>query len=133
MRQSDTSGLRALGAGPMPPGRDLETIALDTPSPIEIVFTTSELLALCPVTSQRDLYDTRIELAATATLESKSLKLYIASWEQETILAEDLTNTIADDVFEALGSHATSVTVSLHQHVRGGVDITVTARRGLHE
>lgn len=117
----------------MPPGRDLETIALDTPSPIEIVFTTSELLALCPVTSQRDLYDTRIELAATATLESKSLKLYIASWEQETILAEDLTNTIADDVFEALGSHATSVTVSLHQHVRGGVDITVTARRGLHE
>lgn len=129
MRKSDTSGLKALGAGPMAPTRDLEIIALDTPSAVEIVFTTSELLALCPVTSQRDHYDARLELETTATLESKSLKLYIASWEPETILAEDLANTIADDLATVLGAHASSVTVTLRQHVRGGVDITVTAKR----
>lgn len=129
MRRSDTSRLRALGAGPMAPTRDLEIIALDTPAPIAITFTSSELLALCPVTTQRDHYDATIGLCSTATLESKSLKLYLASWEQEEMLAEDLTNTIADDVSAALGDHATSVEVELRQHVRGGLDITVVASR----
>ncbi|MGI9605438.1 MAG: preQ(1) synthase [Acidimicrobiales bacterium] len=113
----------------MPPGRDLEVIPLDTPGAIEIVFGTSELLALCPVTSQRDLYDMKLTIEGTATMESKSLKLYLASWDQEEILAEDLTNSIADDVFDALAEAASSVTVTLHQHVRGGLDITVTAQR----
>ena len=129
MRQSDTSGLRALGAGPLSPSRELEIIPLDTPAAIEISFGTSELLALCPVTGQRDHYDAQILLQSTATLESKSLKLYLASFDAEQILAEDLTNTIADDVAHALGDHALSVEVCLHQHVRGGLDITVTARR----
>lgn len=129
MRQSDTSALRALGAGPLPPARDLEIIPLDTPSAVDITFGTNELLARCPVTTQRDHYDARISLVSTATLESKSLKLYLGSWEQQEILAEDLTNTIADDVASALGAHAVSVEVTLHQHVRGGLDITVVARR----
>ena len=129
MRQSDTSGLRALGAGPLSPARELEIIPLDTPAAVEISFGTSELLALCPVTGQRDYYDAQILLRSTATLESKSLKLYLASFDAEQILAEDLTNTIADDVTEALGDHALAVEIRLHQHVRGGLDITVTARR----
>ena len=129
MRQSDNSGLRALGAGPLAPARELEIIPLDTPSAVEITFTTGELLARCPVTEQRDHYDAGISLLSTATLESKSLKLYLGSWEQQQILAEDLTNSIADDVADALGDHATRVEITLHQHVRGGLDITVVARR----
>lgn len=129
MRQSDTSALRALGSGPMQPSRQLEIISLDTPTAVEITFTTTELLALCPVTEQRDHYDARITLVSTATLESKSLKLYLGSWDRQAILAEDLSNTIADDVAEALGDHAAQIEITLHQHVRGGLDIMVTARR----
>ncbi len=129
MRKSDTSHLRALGAGPMEPSRDLEVIALDTTESVDIVFTTSELLARCPVTAQRDLYDARIELEGIATLESKSLKLYLASWDREEILAEDLANSIADDLAAALGSAAASIAVVLQQNVRGGLALTVTARR----
>ena len=129
MRRSDTSGLSALGAGPLPASRSLEIIALDTPAAVEITFRTSELLALCPVTGQRDLYDAEISLHARATLESKSLKLYLATWDREQILAEDLANSIADDVAEVLGEHADSVEVRLHQHVHGGLDITVATRR----
>ena len=128
-RSSDLSGIEALGAGPMPPSRSLEIIALDTPSPIDITFRTSELLAKCPVTGQRDLYDAALTMTATATLESKSLKLYLGSWDPEQILAEDLANSIADDIAEAMGDHLTALQVELHQHVRGGIDITVTARR----
>lgn len=128
-RSSDLSMLEALGAGPMDAARRLEIIPLDTPAPVEISFATSELLARCPVTDQRDLYDATLELASTATVESKSLKLYLASWDQEQILAEDLTNTIADDLAAALGAHATAIAVTLHQHVRGGIDITVRATR----
>ena len=90
-RSSDLSMLEALGAGPMDAARRLEIIPLDTPAPVEISFATSELLARCPVTDQRDLYDATLELASTATVESKSLKLYLASWDQEQILAEDLS------------------------------------------
>ena len=130
MRKSDTSSLRALGAGPLEPIRDLEVITLDTTDPVEIVFSTGELLARCPVTSQRDLYDARFAIEATATVESKSLKLYLASWDGEEILAEDLANSIADDLAVALGDAAVSIVVTLDQHVRGGLALSVTARRG---
>ena len=81
------------------------------------------------MTAQRDLYDAEIAIRSRATLESKSLKLYLGSWDREQILAEDLTNSIADDVAAVLGEHAESVDVRLRQHVRGGLDITVAAHR----
>ena len=129
MRSSDLSKLQALGAGPLPPERTLEVIHLDTPGPIDIRFTTSELMAHCPVTNQRDLYDATIDLTSTATLESKSLKLYLGSWDEEPILAEDLANSMADDIAEALGDAGLRVVVTLDQNVRGGISISVTARR----
>lgn len=129
MARSDTSHLRALGAGPMEPTRRLERIVLDTRTPLRIVFRTAELLARCPVTAQRDLYEATIEIEATATLESKSLKLYLASWDTDEILAEDLANTLADDLAEALGDHLERLSVQLHQNVRGGIDIMVEATR----
>ncbi|MGI9603060.1 MAG: hypothetical protein ACR2QE_14330 [Acidimicrobiales bacterium] len=129
MARSDTSHLQALGAGPMEPTRALEIITLDTTAPIEIHFRTDELLARCPVTDQRDHYRAEIELVTTATLESKSLKLYLASWEHESILAEDLANSVADDVADVLDEHLVTLSVALHQQVRGGIEISVVARR----
>lgn len=113
----------------MEPNRGLERIVLDTAAPIKVGFRTSELLARCPVTSQRDLYDAEIEIVATATLESKSLKLYLASWDTEEILAEDLANTLADDIAAALDGHLVDLAVRLRQNIRGGVEITVEATR----
>lgn len=129
MARSDTSHLQALGAGPMEPSRALEIIPLDTELPLEIGFRTDELLARCPVTEQRDHYQASLELTATATLESKSLKLYLASWEQESILAEDLANSIADDVVDACGEHLEALSVTLVQQVRGGIEVSVRAER----
>ena len=129
MARSDTSHLRALGAGPLEPTRALERIVLDTSRPVRVTFRTAELLARCPVTSQRDLYEATIEIEASATLESKSLKLYLASWDREEILAEDLANSLADDIAAALGDHLTGLTVTLRQNVRGGVEITVETSR----
>ena len=129
MARSDTSHLRALGAGPLEPTRALECIVLDTDRPVRVTFRTSELLARCPVTAQRDLYEATIEIEATATLESKSLKLYLASWDGEEILAEDLANSVADDIAAALGPHLTGASVALRQNIRGGVEITVETSR----
>jgi len=131
MRSSDLSGLHALGAGPLAPSRDLEIITLDASGAIEIRFATTELMAHCPVTNQRDLYDATIEITGTATLESKSLKLYLGSFDEERILAEDLTNTMADDLAVALGDSASRISVRLQQNVRGGISITTTAIRPL--
>lgn len=127
--RSDTSHLRALGAGPLEPSRDLEIIALDTKQPIEIRFTTNELLARCPVTEQRDHYKAELTMRTTATLESKSLKLYLASWELETILAEDLANSIADDIEKVCGQHLRDLVVELSQQVRGGIEVGVRVTR----
>jgi NADPH-dependent 7-cyano-7-deazaguanine reductase QueF len=129
MRSSDLSQLEALGAGPLPPQRKLEVIHLDTPAAIDIRFTTSELMAHCPVTNQRDLYEATFVITGTATLESKSLKLYLASWDEERILAEDLANSIADDLAAALGDAGMRISVTLDQNVRGGIAISVTATR----
>ena len=131
MARSDTSHLQALGAGPMESARTLEIIELDTAQSLEIGFRTDELLARCPVTDQRDHYQAAIDLVATATLESKSLKLYLGSWEGESILAEDLANSIADDVAQVCGSHLTSLSVTLHQQIRGGIEVSVRAARPL--
>lgn len=131
MARSDTSHLKALGAGPLEPSRELEIIVLDTAAPIEITFTTEELLARCPVTQQRDHYRAELALVASATLESKSLKLYLASWELETILAEDLANSIADDIAGVCGDHLERLVVELHQQIRGGIEVAVRTVRPL--
>lgn len=115
----------------MEPTRDLEVIVLDTEGPIEIRFATEELIARCPVTEQRDHYRAELTLRATATLESKSLKLYLASWEHEQILAEDLANSLADDIAEVCGGHLHDLTVDLHQQVRGGIEVRVRSARPL--
>lgn len=91
-----------------------------------VTFAGSELTAFCPVTRQPDFYDFEIVLdEPRRTIESKSLKLYIAEWRHLAVTCEKMAALIARDCRRATESVAVHVT--LHQHVRGGIEITTYA------
>jgi 7-cyano-7-deazaguanine reductase len=87
-----------------------------------------ELVAVCPVTGQPDMYVAAIEYEPDGLcLESKSLKLYLAGFRNEGVFCEALAVRIRDDVARALALDAERVTVTLTQKARGGITITATA------
>jgi 7-cyano-7-deazaguanine reductase len=93
-----------------------------------VEMTSDELVAVCPVTGQPDLYVAAIEYSPSdRCLESKSLKLYLNGFRNEGVFCEALAVKIRDDVAEALGLGADDVTVTLEQKARGGITITATA------
>ena len=90
--------------------------------------TSDELVAVCPITGQPDMYVATIEYTpGDRCLESKSLKLYLSSFRNEGVFCEALAVKIRDDVAQALGLDADGVLVSLTQKARGGITITATA------
>jgi 7-cyano-7-deazaguanine reductase len=92
----------------------------------EVEFVTEELTAFCPVTRQPDLYSCSISFTpGKYTVESKTLKLYLNSFRDVGIFAEDLCALICQDVFEAIEPEDMKVT--LVQQVRGGLTLTSTA------
>jgi 7-cyano-7-deazaguanine reductase len=101
----------------------LETFA--NPGVSRVEMTSDELTAVCPITSQPDLY-----LAAIAyepgplCLESKSLKLYLSGDRNEGAFCEALAVRIRDDVADALELPRERVHVTLKQKARGGITIT---------
>lgn len=92
----------------------------------EVVFTSTELTANCPVTGQPDLYSTTISYRPTGglCLESKALKHYLWGFRDRGIFAEDLASRIAEDLHTTLNA---AVDVELIQQVRGGLTLTVRA------
>ena len=91
-------------------------------------MTSDELSAVCPITSQADLYTARIEYQpGPLCLESKSLKLYLATYRNEGAFCEALAVKIRDDVALALELAQDKVTVTLIQKPRGGITITAIA------
>jgi 7-cyano-7-deazaguanine reductase len=130
MADDERSGLHALGRGPMPPQRNLEYFAVE-PTVAHIELESTELVSRCPVTGQTDFYKATIAYRPNGrALETKSLKLYLATFQQEPegIFAEHLADRIAGDVAEATAAHGVAVT--LVQNVRGGITTTVRATRG---
>jgi 7-cyano-7-deazaguanine reductase len=112
------------------PGSDayagLETFA--NPGVSHVEMTSDELTAVCPVTSQPDLYIATIEYWPQALcLESKSLKLYLSSFRNEGAFCEALAVRMRDDVAAALELPPDKVRVTLEQKARGGITITATA------
>src|SRR5438105_4132759 len=104
----------------------LETFPNPGVSQVELV--SDELVAVCPITGQPDLYLASIDYSPTdRCLESKSLKLYLNAFRNEGHFCEALAVKIRDDVAEALGLGADDVTVTLEQKARGGITITATA------
>jgi len=93
-----------------------------------VELTSDELTAVCPITGQPDQYIASIEYSPQELcLESKSLKLYLATFRNEGHFCEALALRIRDDVAQTLRLGEDRVTVTLEQKARGGITITATA------
>ncbi|HUQ22874.1 MAG TPA: NADPH-dependent 7-cyano-7-deazaguanine reductase QueF [Gaiellaceae bacterium] len=98
------------------------------PGVARVQITSDELVAVCPVTGQADFYTAAIEYRpGPLCVESKSLKLYLATYRNEGVFCEALSVKIRDDVAEALQLPAAKVIVALTQKARGGITIVATA------
>src|ERR687897_1856922 len=92
----------------------------DTDAVVE--FTTNELTATCPITGQPDFYELKLSYRPKGWLiESKALKLYLWSFRDKGIFAEDLAATLLEDLVSACDP--VEMTVDLTQQVRGGLRI----------
>jgi 7-cyano-7-deazaguanine reductase len=104
----------------------LETF--ENPGVSHVEMTSDELTAVCPITSQPDLYVATISYRPEALcLESKSLKMYLSSFRNEGAFCEALAVRIRDDVAQVLELTTDRVEVTLRQKARGGITITATA------
>jgi 7-cyano-7-deazaguanine reductase len=104
----------------------LETF--ENPGVARVEMTSDELAAVCPITGQPDLYVATIEYEPEALcLESKSLKLYLASYRNEGAFCEALAVKIRDDVGAVLELPPKKVHVTLRQKARGGITIVAEA------
>lgn len=102
--------------------------AFPNPGVSKVELTSDELVAVCPITGQPDLYTASIVYEPRdRCLESKSLKLYLNGFRNEGVFCEALAVKIRDDVAEALGLEADRVHTTLVQKARGGIAITATA------
>lgn len=106
----------------------LDTFPVDRP--VSVTFRTNELQALCPAVEgvQPDIYSATLRYTAVSeAIESKSLKLWLTTFREERIFAENLAGVIADHM-AALGDVISDIEVTLVQNVRGGIETEVTAR-----
>ena len=98
-----------------------------SPGVAHVQMTSDELVAVCPITGQPDFYTAAIEYwPEKLCLESKSVKLYLATYRNEGVFCEALAVQIRDDVADALELPPEKVGVSLTQKARGGITIVAT-------
>ncbi len=98
----------------------------DVVKPVQVTFETSELQALCPAVpgTQPDLYRCIIGYRAeTRSIESKSLKLWLVTFRDQRIFAENLAAEIGTTIEQLDGLTLTCVTLT--QNIRGGLVETV--------
>ncbi len=94
------------------------------PGVARVEMTSDELVAMCPVTDQPDMYVATIDYEPDALcIESKSLKLYLAQFRNEGAFCEALAVRIRDDAARALELSPEKVRVTLQQKARGGITI----------
>ena len=102
----------------------LDTFPVD--QPVEVTFETAELQALCPAVpeTQPDIYRCVIEFRAErVSIESKSLKLWLVTFRDRRIFAENLAAEIGCTVDRIDGLALRAVTLT--QNMRGGLVETV--------
>lgn len=100
---------------------NLDLFAVEAPT--RVVFTTTELQALCPAVDgvQPDVYEAAIGYTAlTHAIESKSFRLWLVTFRERRIFAEHLAKELHDGV-AALAPAVADVSVELVQNVRGGI------------
>ena len=95
----------------------------------EIRFVTDEVTSLCPVTGQPDFYTVDVTyIPADRCIESKSLKLYLFSFRNSGLFAEDMANRVLEDLAGACSPRWMRVVCRMKP--RGGIALTVTAEHG---
>ena len=129
---SDLEGLTLLG-GNTRPSKQLETFPNHHSGRRYVVrLESDEFTCVCPATDQPDFATITVEyIPNEKILESKSFKLYLWSYRNEGVFHEHVTNTILDDLVEALEPHWCWVQGAFN--VRGGIGITVEAEHGSRE
>ena len=105
----------------------LETITNSSPDQkFNVKLVSSEYTSLCPVTGQPDFGTIEINyVPADSLVETKSLKMYLASYRNEKIFNEAAVNTILNDLVALLKPSTIEVKGTFAQ--RGGIQLTITA------
>ena len=121
------------GSGTIPesPGDAvLEAVANPNPGADYLVrFTCPEFTSLCPVTGQPDFAHLVIDYVPEALIvESKSLKLFLASWRNHAAFHEDCTTAVAARLVEAAGPKW--LRIGGYWYPRGGIPIDVFYQTG---
>lgn len=125
----DLEGLTLLGKG-LTPSKQLETFPNRHPERRYLVrLESEEFTCLCPATGQPDFAMITVEyIPNQKILESKSYKLYLWSFRDEGVFHEHVTNTILDDLVQALDPHWCRVIGEFN--IRGGIAICVDCEHG---
>ena len=113
-----------------PAAARIETVPNPAPrKPYLVRFTCPEFTALCPVTGQPDFAHFVIDyVPARALIESKSLKLFLASFRNHRAFHEDCTMTIADKLLRA--AKPKWLRIGGYWFARGGIPIDVFYQSG---
>ena len=108
----------------------LERVANPHPdAPYLVRFTAPEFTALCPITGQPDFAHLVIDYAPAAWLiESKSLKLFLASFRNHGSFHEDCTVAIAKRILAV--AEPTWLRLGGYWFPRGGIPIDVFFQTG---
>ncbi len=131
MANDDLTQLGQPTAVPGSPGEAvLETVANPSPGKLYLVrFACPEFTSLCPITGQPDFAHLVIDYAPDETiLESKSLKLFLASFRNHGAFHEACTMTIADRLVETLAPRY--LRIAGYWYPRGGIPIDVFYQTG---
>jgi 7-cyano-7-deazaguanine reductase len=128
------AGLTQLGkaaqAPASPQAAQLETVANPHKGTVYLVrFTCPEFTSLCPVTGQPDFAHLVIDYVPDGKIvESKSLKLFLASFRNHGAFHEECTLTIAKRLIEAITP--TWLRIGGYWYPRGGIPIDVFYQTG---
>ncbi len=126
--QTDEHGNTFVALGSAGPGAYAGLERFPNPGVARVTLKSDELVAVCPITGQPDLYHVTIAYEPDQhCLESKSLKLYLNTFRNEGVFCEALAVQIRDDIAGALVLPQTAVSVELAQKARGGITITASA------
>ncbi len=134
MQPTDYENLTQLGAEaaiPVSPDEArLETVANPHPGTIYLVrFNCPEFTSVCPVTGQPDFAHLIIDyVPREAIVESKSLKLFLASFRHHQAFNEDCTLAIAKRLVAAL--EPKWLRIGGYWYPRGGMPIDVFYQTG---
>ena len=134
MKTTDVTGLTQLGANtamPASPGEaTIERVPNDQSDVNYLVrFVAPEFTSLCPVTGQPDFATLVIDYAPAQWLvESKSLKLYLASFRNHGAFHEDCTVRVAKDLVGLLEPRW--LRIGGYWYPRGGMPIDVFWQTG---